>query len=86
MTVSSYFQMRSQSRHKNENLHSHHDKLKKMLEATSKKKKIDEARKKLEDGEENDDGGGLQIKGDLKSDYECILQLDLYPLYSLTKT
>ena len=54
-----------------------------MLEATSKKKKIDEARKELEDGskndDEDDDGGGLQIKGDLKSDYEHILQLDPYP-------
>ena len=51
-----------------------------MSEATSKKKKIDEARKELEDGSKNDeeeeDGGGLQIKGDLKSDYEHILQLD----------
>ena len=60
-----------------------HDKLKKMLEATSKKKKIDEARKELEDGsrnnEEEEDGGGLQIKGDLNSDYEHILQRDLYP-------
>ena len=59
------------------------DKLKKMLEATSKKKKIDEARKELKDGskndDEDDDGGGLQIKGDLKSDYEHILQLDPYP-------
>ena len=48
-----------------------------MLEATSKKKKIDEARKELEDGSKNnnddEDGGGLQIKGDLK------LQLDPYP-------
>ena len=46
-----------------------------MLEATSKKKKIDEARKELEDGskkDEDDDGGGLQSKGDLKSDYEHI--------------
>ena len=72
-----------EQRHKNEGLLSHHDKLKKMLEATSKKKKIDEARKELEDGskndDEDDDGGGLQIKGDLKSDYEHILQLDPYP-------
>ena len=69
--------------HKNEGLLCHLDKLKKMLEATSKEKKIDEARKELEDGnkndEEDDDGGGLQIKGDLKSDYEHILQLDPYP-------
>ena len=54
-----------------------------MLEATFNKKKIDEARKELEDGskndEEDDDGGGLQIKGDLKSDYEHFLQLDPYP-------
>ena len=64
-------------RHKNEGLPSHHDKLKKMLEATSKKKKIDEASKEFEDG--SNDGGGLQIKGDLKSDYEHILQLDPYP-------
>ena len=70
-------------RHKNEGLLSHQDKLKKMIEATSKQKKIDEARKELEDGskkdDEDDDGGGLQIKGDLKSDYEHILQLDPYP-------
>ena len=75
MRVSSYFQTRRQSRH--------YDKLIKMPEATSKKKKIDVARKELEDGinndEEDDDGGGLQIKRDLKSDYEHILQLDPYP-------
>ena len=66
--------------HKNEGLLSLHDKLKKMLEATSKKKKIDEARKELEDGSKNEEenGGGLQIKCDLKSDYEHILQLDPY--------
>ena len=34
-------------RHKNEGLLSHHDKLKKMLEVTSKKKKINEARTKM---------------------------------------
>ena len=65
---------------KNDGLLGHHDKLKKMLKATSTKKKIDEARKELDANKNDDDEeGGLQIKGNVKSDYENVLKLDPYP-------
>ena len=64
-------------RYSNDGLLGHHEKLMKMLEATSTRQKITEARKELDiNKDDNSDESGPEIKGKAKSDYDHLMKLD----------